>query len=95
MSQPQILMCPPKYYGIEYEINPWMSRHRQANHEIASQQWEQLVAILQDAGATVSHVGTCGRASGFGVHRQCCGGIPQPDCAVKFQAPAATQRNAH
>ena len=26
--QPRILMCPPDYYGIEYEINPWMSRAR-------------------------------------------------------------------
>ena len=24
MRQPRILMCPPDYYGIEYEINPWM-----------------------------------------------------------------------
>ena len=23
---PHILMCPPDYYGIEYEINPWMNR---------------------------------------------------------------------
>ena len=28
MRQPRILMCPPDYYGIEYEINPWMSRSR-------------------------------------------------------------------
>ena len=27
-SQRRILMCPPDYYGIEYEINPWMSRSR-------------------------------------------------------------------
>ena len=26
--RPTILMCPPDYYGIEYEINPWMSRSR-------------------------------------------------------------------
>jgi N-dimethylarginine dimethylaminohydrolase len=54
MSQPRILMCPPKYYGIEYEINPWMSQLRQADHEIATQQWNQLVAILEAAGATIS-----------------------------------------
>ena len=24
-SAPQILMCPPDYFGIEYEINPWMN----------------------------------------------------------------------
>ena len=27
-----ILMCPPDYYGIEYEINPWMNRQRQCDH---------------------------------------------------------------
>src|SRR5205807_1722815 len=25
-----LLLCPPDYYGIEYEINPWMSRARGA-----------------------------------------------------------------
>ena len=25
---PRILMCPPDYYGIEYEINPWMNLQR-------------------------------------------------------------------
>ena len=24
----ELLLCPPDYYGIEYEINPWMSRAR-------------------------------------------------------------------
>ena len=24
-SQPHILMCPPDFYGIHYEINPWMN----------------------------------------------------------------------
>jgi len=23
---PRILMCPPDFYGIEYEINPWMHK---------------------------------------------------------------------
>ena len=34
-GQPRILMCPPDYYGIEYEINAWMSRERQSDHAIA------------------------------------------------------------
>ena len=24
-AAPRILMCPPDYFGIEYEINPWMN----------------------------------------------------------------------
>ena len=54
MSQPHILMCPPDFYGIEYEINPWMNRARQADHALAVTQWKDLHRILQGAGATVS-----------------------------------------
>jgi N-dimethylarginine dimethylaminohydrolase len=50
---PQILMCPPDFYGIEYEINPWMSRHKQADHEQAQAQWAALKALLEEAGATI------------------------------------------
>ena len=50
MSQPHILMCPPKYYGIEYEINPWMSRVRQADHDVAVRQWNDLVELLEKVG---------------------------------------------
>jgi N-dimethylarginine dimethylaminohydrolase len=53
---PHILMCPPVHYGIEYEINPWMNRDRQADHALANQQWSQLRAILEGLGATVSLV---------------------------------------
>lgn len=54
MSEPHILMCPPEFYGIEYEINPWMSRARQADHEVANQQWNDLTAILKGVGARIS-----------------------------------------
>jgi N-dimethylarginine dimethylaminohydrolase len=50
---PQILMCPPDYYGIEYEINPWMNRSRQSDHALATQQWQALRQTLQDAGAEI------------------------------------------
>ena len=54
---PHILMCPPDFYGIEYEINPWMSRARQANHELAIEQWQGLYDQLVAAGATIFVVG--------------------------------------
>ena len=44
----RLLMCPPLYYGIEYEINPWMSRSRQSNRELAQEQWRKLYRLLQD-----------------------------------------------
>lgn len=49
-------MCPPEYYGIEYEINPWMNRQRQADHDLAVRQWQGLREKLTDLGATVSLV---------------------------------------
>lgn len=54
LSQPHILMCPPDYYGIEYEINPWMNRQCQADHGLAVEQWRRLHEVLMGLGATVS-----------------------------------------
>jgi N-dimethylarginine dimethylaminohydrolase len=53
MRQAHILMCRPDYYGIEYEINPWMSRARGAVPERARRQWETLYATLCGLGARV------------------------------------------
>ena len=53
MRQPRILMCPPDYYGIEYEINPWMSRSRGSSLERARRQWRQLHDTLAGLGVAV------------------------------------------
>ena len=53
MTTPRILMCPPNYYGIEYEINAWMDRNRQADHGHAVQQWNRLREILEGLGARI------------------------------------------
>jgi len=44
----RLLMCLPLYYGIEYEINPWMSRSRQCQPELAKEQWRGLYRLVQD-----------------------------------------------
>lgn len=44
----QLLMCAPRYYGIEYEINPWMSRSRQSDPQSAMEQWSRLRRILSE-----------------------------------------------
>lgn len=54
MLQPHILMCPPDYYGIEYEINAWMRRSRPSDRAVAVAQWNALRGLLVDAGAKVS-----------------------------------------
>ncbi len=45
---PSFLMCQPLYYGIEYEINPWMSRLRPADSAAAALQWQGLLHTLRD-----------------------------------------------
>ncbi len=50
---PRILMCPPDYYGIEYEINPWMSRSRGSVPERARRQWDSLHETLKGLGVQV------------------------------------------
>ena len=42
-----LLMCPPDFFGIEYEINPWMRISNQSNANRASTQWQVLTQILQ------------------------------------------------
>jgi N-dimethylarginine dimethylaminohydrolase len=47
------LMCPPRHFGVLYEINPWMSREVSVDPGKALAQWEGLVATLEAAGAEV------------------------------------------
>ena len=44
----RLLMCPPIYYGIEYEINPWMRCTQPSNPATAKEQWKRLSRLLQD-----------------------------------------------
>ncbi|MFN2507568.1 MAG: dimethylarginine dimethylaminohydrolase family protein [Chthoniobacterales bacterium] len=41
-----LLLCPPDYYAIEYEINPWMSRSRAADTPLVQAQWRGLYEKL-------------------------------------------------
>lgn len=53
MKAPRILMCPPDHFGIEYEINPWMSRSRGADLPMAHRQWKNLHDAFVKLGVTV------------------------------------------
>lgn len=50
---PRLLLCPPDHYGIEYEINPWMRRSRNAEPALARAQWQGLRDQLAALGADV------------------------------------------
>src|SRR5260370_7344039 len=49
----KLLLCPPDFYGIEYEINPWMDRAHKALPELTRAQWQGLRAELQELGSAV------------------------------------------
>lgn len=46
-------MCPPDYFGIEYEINPWMHKDINADYAAARQQWHDLKQLLEQIGARI------------------------------------------
>jgi len=56
MTNPSILMCPPDFYGIEYEINPWMNRLIGAEPSKARSQWEGLRQALENLGVRIEIV---------------------------------------
>ncbi len=53
----RLLVCPPDYFGIEYEINPWMRLANSVDPERARAQWQGLVRELeQQVGAVVERM---------------------------------------
>ncbi len=52
-SRPAILMCPPDFYGIEYEINPWMRKTQGSDVTRARDQWSRLKSLLESLGAEI------------------------------------------
>ncbi len=50
---PRILMCPPDYFGIEYEINPWMNLRVGSDAGRARQQWMALAQALKELGVAL------------------------------------------
>lgn len=49
-------MCEPEFYGIEYEINPWMQRSRPADRELAQAQWRALHDLLVSCCASIERL---------------------------------------
>lgn len=48
---------PADYFGIEYEINPWMKLSNRMDHERAVRQWHELMRVLErDLGAVLERM---------------------------------------
>jgi N-dimethylarginine dimethylaminohydrolase len=46
-------MCPPDYFGIEYEINPWMSVQKGSDPHLSRRQWQTLFQTLVELAVAV------------------------------------------
>jgi N-dimethylarginine dimethylaminohydrolase len=46
-------MCPPEFFTVAYEINPWMHREVEVRRDRAHEQWDALVQTLRQAGAEI------------------------------------------
>jgi N-dimethylarginine dimethylaminohydrolase len=53
VSPSQILMCPPDWFGIEYEINPWMNVRVGSDAQLAHEQWTALRRTLGGLGVAI------------------------------------------
>lgn len=53
----RLLVCPPDYFAVEYEINPWMRLSNQVNPDRARAQWHGLMKALEEqAGAILERM---------------------------------------
>ncbi len=52
-SRSRFLVCPPDYFDSTFLFNPWMSYRDSVDTGRARQQWDAMVAALEDAGAAV------------------------------------------
>jgi N-dimethylarginine dimethylaminohydrolase len=53
----RLLVCPPDYFRIDYEINPWMHRSNVVQPESAVKQWHGLMEVLErDVGVIVERM---------------------------------------
>lgn len=51
-----LLMCEPKYFGIDYSINAWMDVNNQVDYNLANSQWRGLVNKLILAGEDIFYM---------------------------------------
>ncbi len=50
------LLCPPRHFGVLYEINPWMHQEVTVDVDAALGQWDTLHRTLRDAGAEIETI---------------------------------------
>ena len=48
-----VLMCPPDYFTVAYEINPWMHTENLVSSQLAKAQWQTLYQTVLATGCEV------------------------------------------
>jgi N-dimethylarginine dimethylaminohydrolase len=51
-----MLVCPPTWFTVDYEINPWMHKDDQVDPAIAMRQFRKLVALYRRLGCTIATI---------------------------------------
>ncbi len=52
----KVLLCPPIYFQIRYQINPWMKTADQINQPQAQQQWLKLTSLYTHLGIKIATI---------------------------------------
>lgn len=52
----RFLVCPPRYFAVQYAINPWMDEAAPVDLPLAQRQWDTLVDAYRAHGHTVETV---------------------------------------
>ncbi|QDU82135.1 N(G),N(G)-dimethylarginine dimethylaminohydrolase [Polystyrenella longa] len=55
-ASPRFLMCPPDFFKIEYEINPWMNKDVQNDRANSIAQWKSLHSLLKQLGSEIEEI---------------------------------------
>lgn len=50
------LMCPPRYFAVEYSINPWMDPAQPVDVQLALEQWTALRDVYRRLGHRVDEI---------------------------------------
>src|SRR5213075_2974520 len=53
---PNVLLCPPNYFDVVDQKNPYMSRESPVDRAKARTQWDALCGALQQAGCTIETI---------------------------------------
>jgi N-dimethylarginine dimethylaminohydrolase len=53
---PKVLLCPPDYFDVVDQKNPYMSRESAVDHAKARKQWDELCSALQQSGCEVETI---------------------------------------